>query len=238
MTNMRPSVTLLVQAMNEIDGMRTIMPRIDPRWVDQIIVADGNSTDGTQEYAKAQGYEVFPQQGKGGRNAYKAAFPHVRGEIVITFSPNGKSVPEAIPQLVDMMCKGYDMVIASRYKAIAGSADDTIVSSYANSFFTNAINFLYGSRYTDALVIYRAYRTKLFWDLELDRDEHYPLEWLFNTVVSIEPLLSIRAQKRGLRIFEIPADEPKRIGGVNKFPKVTGGILYFIQLIREFWWWR
>ena len=39
--------TLLVMALNEIDGMKAVMPKIDPGWVDQIVVCDGGSTDGT-----------------------------------------------------------------------------------------------------------------------------------------------------------------------------------------------
>ena len=54
MENMK--VTLLVPTLNEIHGMKSIMPRVKPEWCDQILVLDGQSTDGTAEYAKKQGY--------------------------------------------------------------------------------------------------------------------------------------------------------------------------------------
>lgn len=234
----RPTVTLLVQAMNEIDGMRAVMPRVDPAWVDQIVVADGHSTDGTQEYAREHGWEVVVQEGRGGRHAYATAFPHVKGDVVITFSPNGKSVPELIPVLVETMREGHDMVIASRYLPGVRSADDTLVSRGANAIFTGLINRLHGGRYSDAMVIYRAYRTRLFWELDLHREEAYAPEKLVGTVVSIEPLLSVRALKRRLRVTEIPGDEPPRVGGRNKFPKVSGGLVYLAQIVRELWYWR
>ena len=44
-------VTLIIPTWNEIQGMKEIMPRIDRSWVDQIIIIDGGSTDGTLEYA-------------------------------------------------------------------------------------------------------------------------------------------------------------------------------------------
>jgi glycosyltransferase involved in cell wall biosynthesis len=42
--------TLLVMTLNEINGMKAIMPQIDRAWCDQIIIVDGGSTDGTIEW--------------------------------------------------------------------------------------------------------------------------------------------------------------------------------------------
>jgi len=47
---------------NEINGMKTIMPQVDPSWVDQIIVDDGGSKDGTIERARDNDYEVYAQK--------------------------------------------------------------------------------------------------------------------------------------------------------------------------------
>ena len=55
------SATLLVLTLNEIDGMRAIMPRIPVGLFRQILVVDGGSTDGTVEYARSQGYAVHVQ---------------------------------------------------------------------------------------------------------------------------------------------------------------------------------
>lgn len=234
----RPGVTLLVFAMNEIDGMPVTMPRVQRDWVDQIIIVDGQSTDGTQEYAREHGYELVVQSRRGGRRAFNDAFPKVRHDVVITFAPNGKLIPELIPELVAKMREGYDMVIVSRYKHPARSYDDHLASRFANWFFTTAINKLFGGHYTDAMGLYRAYRTEIFWELALDQDASHTPEKLFNTVLGVEPLLSIRAAKRKLKVAEIPGDEPNRIGGVNKFPKVSGGLGYFVQMLRELWYWR
>ena len=103
--------TLLIPTLNEIDGMKVIMPQIQRDWVDQILILDGGSTDGTIEYARDNGYEVYVQQQRGIRHAYVEALPLVRGEILITFSPDGNSLAEAIPPLLDKMEEGYDMVI-------------------------------------------------------------------------------------------------------------------------------
>ncbi|OGX10107.1 MAG: hypothetical protein A2Y06_03015 [Omnitrophica WOR_2 bacterium GWA2_37_7] len=93
-------VTLLVPTLNEIDGMKTVMPKVNRDWAHQILVVDGQSTDGTVEYAKEQGYDVVIQQKKGMRHAYMEALPHVTGDAILTFSPDGNSIPELIPECI------------------------------------------------------------------------------------------------------------------------------------------
>src|SRR5438132_9105550 len=154
----RVTSTLLVPTLNEIDGMRVIMPRIEPGWVDQILILDGGSTDGTIEYARAQGYDVVIQEKRGLINAYRQVRPHIRGDVLITFSPDGNSVPDRIPELLARMRDGYDMVIVSRYLGDARSDDDTFMTRAGNWVFTKLINALFSGHYTDAMVIYRAYR--------------------------------------------------------------------------------
>lgn len=227
------TTTLLVPTLNEITGMRIIMPLVAPSWVDQILVVDGGSTDGTVEYAQECGYDVIVQSRPGIRLAYTEALPLVRGDVVITFSPDGNSLPHLIPQLLDELQRGRDMVIASRYKAGAHSDDDDWLTAFGNWLFTRTVNVLHGGRYTDAMVIYRAYWKDLVTHLELDADAGYLWpEWLFGTRVSWEPLLSVRAVKQRLAIAEIPGDEPPRLGGTRKLQVFRWGAAYFFQ----FWW--
>src|SRR3990172_10183794 len=102
--------TLFVPTLNEIDGMRVIMPRVKREWVDEILVLDGGSTDGTVEYAKDHGYPVLMQRCKGTRYAYNEALAQIQSGIVIPFSPDGNSIPELIPPLIEKSKEGYDMV--------------------------------------------------------------------------------------------------------------------------------
>ena len=232
-------VTLLVPTLNEIDGMKTVMPKVNRDWVHQILVVDGQSTDGTVEYAKDQGYDVVIQQKKGMRHAYMEALPHVTGDAILTFSPDGNSIPELIPECIKKYEEGYDMVIVSRYAQGAKSYDDDAITAFGNKLFTTSISLLHGFHYTDAMVIYRIYSTKLIKELDLDKDESYETEEkLFGTNISWEPLLSIRAAKRGLKIAEIPGDEPARDGGERKLQVLRWGAAYMYQNIREIFVWK
>jgi hypothetical protein len=89
------------------------------------------------------------------------------------------------------------------------------------------------------MVILRAYKKQLIYDLDLNKDENYALpERLFNTHISWEPLLSVRAAKRKLKIAEIPGSEPPRIGGERKLQIWRWGAAYYFQFIREVFFWR
>jgi glycosyltransferase involved in cell wall biosynthesis len=232
-------VTLLVLTLNEIDGLKQIMPRIKKEWYDQIIVVDGGSTDGTIEWAKGHGYSVYIQKQPGFRHAYTEVLPFVEGDVILTFSPDGNSIPELIPTLIDKMKEGYDMVIVSRYLGSAKSRDDDIVTAFGNWLFTKTVNLLHRGHYTDAMVIFRAYKKKIIYELELDKDAGYSTaEKLFKTRISWEPLLSVRAAKRRLKVTEIPGDEPPRIGGERKLKVLKWGAAYYFQFIREVFFWR
>jgi glycosyltransferase involved in cell wall biosynthesis len=46
----RPSVTVLICTLNEAESLPHVLSRI-PGWVDEILIVDGHSTDGTVEIA-------------------------------------------------------------------------------------------------------------------------------------------------------------------------------------------
>ena len=232
-------VTLLVLTLNEIDGMQAIMPKIAPGWCDQVIVVDGGSTDGTIEWARGHGYQVHVQRRRGIRFAYFEVMPMVEGDVIVSFSPDGNCPPEAIPDLIAKMREGCDLVIGSRYLGPASSEDDDVLTGFGNWLFTRTVNVLHRAAYTDVMTIYRAYRKALVSELDLDKDESYAFEErLFGTVISWEPLMSVRAAKRRMRIAEIPVREPPRIGGHRKLQIWRWGAAYYFQFWRELWYWR
>jgi len=158
------NVTILALTLNEIDGVRAVLPKIDRSWYDQLIVVDGNSTDGTIQWCRDNGYDVYVQVRRGIRHAYLEVLPQVRGDIVLTLSPDGNCDPHVIPAILDKMREGFDMVIGSRYVGDATSDDDDLVTGFGNWLFTRTVNLLHGARYTDCMVIYRAFRRQLIQD--------------------------------------------------------------------------
>tara|TARA_B100001964_G_scaffold183984_1_gene203747 strand:+ start:791 stop:1495 length:705 start_codon:yes stop_codon:yes gene_type:complete len=216
-------VSIAVFALNEIDGMKVIMPQIKREWYDQLIIVDGNSTDGTIEYAKEHGYDIFIQKEKGSAAAFLEVMERVIGDIVIIISPDGNSIPEMILPLIEKMKEGYDVVIVSRYLDGAKSYDDDIVTAFGNRMFTRLVSLLFGTKVTDSLVMYRAFKRQIVGELDIN-----------TKCVSWGTQLLTRAIKRNLKIGEIPGDEPARIGGVRKMSPMKNGIQELYMIISEF----
>ena len=227
-------VTLLALTLNEIEGVKAILPRIPRRHVDQLLVVDGGSTDGTIDWVRDNGYALHVQRRPGIRYAYLEALPLIEGDVIVSLSPDGNCDPDVIPVLITKMREGYDLVIGSRYMQGVRSEDDDVVTAFGNWLFTRTVNFLYGSRYSDVMVIYRAFTRSLIFELGLDRESSYTLpEFLFRTIISWEPLMSIRAAKMGKRIGEVPAGEPPRLGGHRKLQLFRWGAAYYFQIWKE-----
>jgi glycosyltransferase involved in cell wall biosynthesis len=229
-------VSLIVPTLNEVNGLKNIMPKIDKRWVDQIIILDGKSSDGSIEWCEQQGYDIYTQKESGMWNAYRELYLSgmIKGDIVVTFSPDGNSIPEAIPQLVRRISSGFDMVIGSRYLDGHESPDDTFLTKIGNKVFTKMCDLACGYNYTDALVMLRAYRKDIIEKLGfLDNPN-----WLQRQLIKMSPLygwessLSIRAKKKGYIVSEIYAIEPKAFRKRRQSTLIHGFVIG-TQIIHE-----
>jgi glycosyltransferase involved in cell wall biosynthesis len=205
--------TLAILVLNEIEAIRQVLPQIHREWVDEIIVVDGGSTDGTIEYCESQGFRVLRQTQRGYGRGMLELIEAASGDIIIEFMGDGNCKVETIPALVQKIEEGYDLVIGSRYMRGAKSYDDTPITRLGNWGFTRLINVLFHAHLQDAMMGYRAYRKDAFRKLEMDSPGLcFPTQG------------TIQFARFGFRIAEIPSDEPRRLGGVRKAENVRTGI--------------
>jgi glycosyltransferase involved in cell wall biosynthesis len=230
----KQTVSLWMPVLNEIEGLKIILPQIDRSLFDEIVIIDGGSTDGTTEYCQEQGITVLRQQNKGIPDAEDYAYHNTTGDIVIMFTPDGNSLPELLPNLCNKMREGYDMVIVSRYKDSAKSLDDGLITGLGNKLFTILVNVLFKAKYTDVLVGYRGYQRTAIDKMKLFRftEEHWLRKrWFYMN--SWELGSAIRAAKLGLKVTEMPGMEPARIGGQSKLSIIKNGTGALLQIIHD-----
>tara|TARA_Y100000996_G_scaffold311953_1_gene248257 strand:- start:6 stop:671 length:666 start_codon:yes stop_codon:yes gene_type:complete len=206
------SVAIIILTLNEIDGVRVILPKIKKEWADEIVVIDGGSTDGTIEECKKMGFQVINQKNKGHGGGILTGVEYTKSDIIIIFGPDGNHEPDEILQLIEKMNEGYDQVIISRFGKESENLDAGLIDGFGNKMFTFVANVIFGGNMTDTLNESRSITRKAFEELKFDAMQ---LDSTFQ--------MSIRGMKRKQKMIEIVGNEGRRIGGKRKMkPFQTG----------------
>ena len=96
---------LIIPTLDEIDGMKQVVSKIKKEWIDEIIIVDGDSTDGTIQEAKRQNLKVLMQKTKGvsGHGGLGAAildgFNSSDADYLLMFGADGNNDPLEIPRM-------------------------------------------------------------------------------------------------------------------------------------------
>ena len=127
------------------------MPQVKKEWVDEIIIIDGGSTDGTVEEAEKQGYNVIRQKSKGLGDAYKLGIEAAKSDHILFFSPDGNHIPQDIPRMIEKINQGYDLVQINRFGKTSNSKDPGPITGFGNRMFTFLVNVFFGGHLEDTL---------------------------------------------------------------------------------------
>lgn len=217
---------MVIPTLNEIDGMKIIIPQIKKEWVDEIIIVDGGSSDGTLEEAKKFGFKIIHQKTRGIGNAYKLGINATNCDHILIFSPDGNHEPKDIPRLIEKTKEGFDMVHINRFGKTSHSEDPGPITGFGNRMFTFLVNVFFGGHFGDCLNGFKIIKKDVLLEMKMDADRE-----------DYEQQLCIRALKLGKKIYEVDGNEPKRIGGERKMAPLYTGYKLSKQIIREFIFW-
>mgnify|MGYP003989829665 FL=1 len=217
---------LVIPTLNEIDGMKQVISKINHDWVDEILIVDGGSIDGTIEEAKKQNINVLMQTTKGSHGAaILDAFNSSDADYLLMFGADGNNEPEEIPKMLSKIKEGYDQVINSRFSKTSKNDDAGLIDGFGNRMFTIFANLVFGGNLPDTLSSSRAITRKAWDEIEMD-------ELGLSNVYQI----SIRGMIKKQKIFSLAANEPARIGGERKMHRLPTGIQLSLRLLKELSW--
>jgi glycosyltransferase involved in cell wall biosynthesis len=218
-----PRISLVIPTLNEAKNLRSLLPRI-PDWVQEVIIVDGRSTDGTVEVARQLRNDVRivmePRPGKG--VALQAGFTAATGEIIVMMDADGSMAPEEAILFIGALMSGADLVKGSRFMQGAGSEDISITRRLGNWSLTQLVRLLYGCSFSDLCYGYVAFWRKHVDTLKCDCDGF-----------EIETLINVRALKSRLKIVEVASFEAPRISGESNLRAVRDGIRILKTILRE-----
>jgi glycosyltransferase involved in cell wall biosynthesis len=219
-------ISLIIPTLNEIDGMKKIIPLIQKEWVDEIIIVDGGSTDGTIEEAEKIGFTVIKQKTKGKHGAaIHDGFEYTDADILIMFGADGNNEPNEIPKIISKMKEGYDQVIVVRFGKTSINEDAGLIDGFGNKLFTFLANIFYGGKLVDTLSSSRAITRKAWNEIRLDDFD-----------MTLVYQMSIRGLIKKQKIADIDGNEPARIGGERKMYRIPTGLKLCSLLFRELFW--
>ncbi len=108
-------ITIVIPCLNEEAGIAEVLSRM-PRFVDEVIVVDNDSTDRTAEVARAQGARVIHEKVRGYGRAYKTGLFHAQGDIVVTLDGDHSYPVDAISYLLELFLhSNVRFIAASRF---------------------------------------------------------------------------------------------------------------------------
>ncbi|MEU0370990.1 glycosyltransferase family 2 protein [Streptomyces sp. NPDC006283] len=218
-----PPVSVVIPAMNEAENLPYVFKSL-PDWIHEVVLVDGNSTDGTVDVARDlwPGVKIVQQLGKGKGDALISGFAACTGDIIVMVDADGSADGQEIVSYVSALVSGADFAKGSRF-ANGGCTDDmTAVRRLGNRVLCAVVNAKFGARYTDLCYGYNAFWKHCLDEIDLDC-----------TGFEIETLMNIRVVKAGLRVQEVPSHEYLRIHGVSNLRAVRDGLRVLRVILSE-----
>jgi glycosyltransferase involved in cell wall biosynthesis len=203
----------IIPVLNEAATIGAVVRELPRAVVDEIIVADGGSSDATREIAMAAGARVI-EAGRGYGRACAAGAAATAADILLFLDGDGADRADLAGLLVEPLRRGEaDFAIASRTRGERERGSMLWHQVIAGQVAGVGIGLLTGTRYTDMCAFRAITRTALA-RLAL-REMTYG--W-YNE-------MQMQAARAGLRIREIPLPYRRRAGGESKVAGSLRGTL-------------
>lgn len=230
------SVTIVIPAKNELASLPAVLADL-PDFIDEVIVVDGHSTDGTYEFAQAHSQVdlVVRQRSKGKGAALSAGFASATKDLVIIIDADGSMDLSELDLFLNEF-PNCGIAKGSRYLSGGGSSDLTKFRSFGNKVLTGVANKFFGQQWTDMAYGYAVFDRQLLAGLALTNYDALGSMFshkAYGQGFEIETLMFCRAAKRGIKLVEVPSFEKDRIAGASNLRAIRDGVRVLLALLVE-----
>jgi dolichol-phosphate mannosyltransferase len=216
-------VCVLVPTYNEAETIGEVVDEFREEGFEDVLVIDGESTDGTPEIASEHGARVVTQSGDGkGQAVREAVEEHIDNEYVLMLDGDATYRTADAEAMLAPLDDGYEHVIGNRFADMREGAM-TRLNKLGNRIINRAFATIHGEDYGDILSGYRAFTRESFERMTL-RSEGF----------GIETEMAVECIKRNVRTAVVPITYLPRPSGsnTNLHPLRDGGII-FLELYRR-----
>lgn len=211
--------SLVVPAYNEEDGLPLVVEEyLD--FVDEIIVVDDGSKDGTFNAAKkleSERVKLFRHSSNSGKvAALRTGISHATGDVIIFTDADFTYPARYVPELVEAILRGADLVLGARLQ----SRDNIpAFNRIGNNVFSFLASYISCMKLRDSQTGLRAFRREMFDRLDVKAKG-----------LEFETKMTVRAAKLGYKIVEIPIEYRERVG-MSKLRPLQDGARMLSALI-------
>jgi Glycosyl transferase family 2 len=229
-----PRVSVVIPARNEAANLPWVLARI-PEGVAEVVLVDGNSTDGTVEVARQLRPDILvvrqTRSGKG--NALACGFAAATGDILVMLDADGSAHPAEILAFVDALLSGADVAKGTRFRPGGGSSDITRIRKAGNDALSRLVNVLFGTRFSDLCYGYNAFWAHCLPYLDLPSTEGDETTW--GDGFEVETLINVRTARSPLVVDEVASYESCRLHGVSNLNALRDGLRVLRIIGSERW---
>ena len=224
MTTKVEMVSVVIPTLNEAGNILEAVTTIEKElaYPKEIIVVDGNSTDGTIQIVKDTNCKLIIEPRRGYGIALRTGFKQAKGDIVVMVDGDGTYNFKHINRLLETLIKNdAEMALATRMydpnKAMG------LMNFIGNKVITFCYDFFYKQFLSDTQSGFRAISHTAIEKVDLHMDD-----MAFATEMLVE------FAKKGFKMVELHSTYKSRKYGKTKMRKVKSGIEIFATMIRGF----
>lgn len=188
----------------------------------EIIVVDDGSTDKTREIALGHKAIVLchdVNRGKG--HAIRKGLAIAQGDIIVTIDSDGSHSPKEIPDLIEPLYNGTDVVAGSRFLGYTKEFT-TETNKIGNRILNTAVRLLTGKHITDSQTGFRAFKRTFLNHVTLTSDGF-----------DIEAEITVKSLKNGFKLQEIPITCEPRKYDISKVKTFRDGLKILKTIIKS-----